>query len=116
MADIAHRMFGVALGQGQKPFEWCWLVLRHRPDPCRTAAQTQSHPAISEALRLGLERSRRPTAKGPRHRATALEEVEKLIPRLQVQQLEKPPAEGVGLHATQAPSHGHIRAVPIANR
>jgi hypothetical protein len=45
MADIAHRKLGVALGEGQKPVQWCWLVLRHNPDLCGTAMSEQAHLA-----------------------------------------------------------------------
>jgi len=46
MAKVAHRRLGVALGEGQKLVQWCWLVLRHSSNSAGTAMAEQAHLAL----------------------------------------------------------------------
>src|ERR1035441_4628532 len=53
MADIAHRKLDVVLGEGQKFFQSCWLVLRHGQDSHGAAALAQAHLASLRTKKCG---------------------------------------------------------------
>ena len=53
MADIAHRKLDVALGEGQKFVQSCWLVLRHGQDSHGAAALAQAHLASLRTKKCG---------------------------------------------------------------
>jgi hypothetical protein len=54
MADVAHGKLRVALGQGQKLVQWCWLVLRHNSDSRGIATSEQAHLASLTGCKTDL--------------------------------------------------------------
>jgi hypothetical protein len=55
VADVAHRKFGVALGEGEELVQGRWLVRGHGQDSHGTAALEQAHLASVEPIVIGLE-------------------------------------------------------------
>jgi hypothetical protein len=44
VAKVVHRKLGVALGEGQKRVQRCWLVRWHNSDSLGTAVSEQARP------------------------------------------------------------------------
>jgi hypothetical protein len=55
MADVAHGKLSVALREGQKLFQWCWLVRGHGQDSQGTVALEQAHLASLGPITIYLQ-------------------------------------------------------------
>ena len=82
-------------------------------DPAQEHLSGWSEHACSRHLFAALSH---PAIEGTGDSAAALEQVIKCVARLQIQHLKNPEAKAVRLHATQAPFHCHVGAVPITKR
>ena len=91
------------------------VVLAEAEEPASIGADDGQQPLLGGPFKPPPWACRSPTCGMPASPRRSPQQVEKGIPRLQIQHLENPYAEALRLHATQATLHRHVRAVPVPN-